>query len=166
MKDYLEGFYNRHKHLIPDRVLYNKEYFGVQKILNGSEVDVRKLARTRLRHTLCTAVNNVPFYSDVKPSYLDLLHGDPYELLAEFPFIDKDDVMDNPDAFFNKQYSKVFLKYATSGGSTGRGVGIWRTKSSIDIERLFFDKVWGQYGYSSSAGNLLRIGADARRRLN
>jgi len=166
VKDYFEGLYNRNKHLIPERILYSKEYFNVRNILKGCDAEIKQLSEDRLRHTLHTAVKHVPFYKDSKLSEADFLNVDPYELLAEFPYIDKDEVMDNSEAFFNQRYSKNFLKYATSGGSTGRGIGVWRTKSSIDIERLFFDKVWGRYGYSSSAGNLLRIGADARRKLD
>src|SRR5206468_5885739 len=51
----------------------------------------------------------------------------------------------------------------TSGGSSGQGIGIWRSKRLADIEKAFFAHEWGRFGFSYERARILRIGADARR---
>ncbi|ANG61166.1 hypothetical protein A8C75_00970 [Marinobacterium aestuarii] len=68
--------------------------------------------------------------------------------------------MDEPKAFINERAWLFFSKYATSGGSTGRGVGVWRSKSSSDIEKLFFNVRWGEFGYEGHRARTLRLAAE------
>jgi len=166
VKELLEKKYKQYRYLIPECLLYSKTYFDVKSILQASDIDMSKVAAERLRHTMLNAVQNVPFYRRLNVDIKSVLNENPYLMINEFPYIEKDQIMDSPSCFFNKNGSKLFAKYATSGGSTGKGIGIWRTKSSVDIEALFFNNRWGRYGFSLQRSKVLRIGADARRKLD
>jgi phenylacetate-CoA ligase len=65
--------------------------------------------------------------------------------------------------FLDSRLDPDKLMYATSGGSSGQGIGLWRTKRLGDIEKAFFTHEWGKRGFSFDKSRILRIGADARR---
>ncbi|EEF22822.1 conserved hypothetical protein, partial [Ricinus communis] len=65
--------------------------------------------------------------------------------------------------FLDRRLDPRRLLYATSGGSSGQGIGMWRNKRLADIEKAFFAHEWGRFGFSFDKSRILRIGADARR---
>lgn len=165
MKELLEKLYRNHKQYIPGRLVHSSLFFQLRDaLLNPTSGKTEQLIKQRLRHTLSIAKKNVPFYKNIPISTKTIANENPFELIKEFPFIEKDQVMDDQKSFINRKRILLLSKYATSGGSSGRGIGIWRSKSSCDIEKLFFDIRWGAFGYSADQSKILRIGADARRR--
>ncbi|WP_280287790.1 hypothetical protein [Pseudomonas sp. BN417] len=167
MKKKLEEFYQHSKHLIPPRLLYSPKYFEAKRALecrDSTQQDA--VRREQLRKILLVAKQHVPYYKSLAPAVNTITHEDPFELLSEFPYVEKELIMDSPQMFINERAKLWFAKYATTGGSTGRGIGMWRSKSSSDIERLFFNTRWGEVGYKGDRSAVLRVGAEGIRRLH
>lgn len=163
--DHLERAYYRYRPYIPARALYHPQYFEVLELCRrrASGADVQPERARRLRHILQTCMQHVPFYrSTVRLSLAELQHEDPFELLTRFPLLEKQEVMARQQDFRNETLSMRGLHYATSGGSTGEGIGLWRNKRLADIEKAFFVAEWGARGFSFDKSRFLRIGADAR----
>jgi phenylacetate-CoA ligase len=149
---------------VPPRLLYHPDYFRVRRLLAGDPARLRVAAAGRLRHVLRTAVLHVPYYRrTVKLSAGELANEAPAELLRRFPYLCKDHVMACQADFLDERADPRRLHYATSGGSSGQGIGLWRSKRLADIEKAFFNHEWAQFGFSFDKARTLRIGADARR---
>jgi phenylacetate-CoA ligase len=158
--------YDAYRRYVPARLLYHPDFFRVRSLL----AQPRSAAQTRtrrsemLRHILVSAIEQVPFYRrSVRLSAGELAHEAPHELLARFPYLDKDQVMACQRDFLDQRLDPRQLAYATSGGSTGQGIGMWRSKRLADIEKAFFTHEWGRFGFNFDKARTLRIGADARR---
>jgi phenylacetate-CoA ligase len=149
---------------VPARCLYHPDYFRVRKLLAADPQRRRAAAEHRLRHVLASAATHVPFYRrSVRLSAAELAHEAPCELLQRFPYLEKAQVMACQRDFLDERANIRRLHYATSGGSSGQGIGLWRSKRLADIEKAFFAHEWGQFGFSVDKARTLRIGADARR---
>ena len=161
--DWLLRRYERYRALVPPRLLYHRDYSRVLAI----GADDAGLAQRRLRLILQGAVAHVPFYRrTVKLSPAALAHEAPLALLARFPLLDKAQVMDCQRDFVDERVDTRRLHYATSGGSSGQGIGLWRSKRLADIEKAFFMRAWSRYGFNFDKARVLRIGADARQRAD
>jgi len=164
--DWLLRRYYSHRRWVPARLLYHADYFRVRRLLAGDagERDAAAAAAQRLRHVLGTAVAHVPFYRRcVRLSKAQLANEAPFALLQCFPVIDKAQVMACQRDFLDERFDPRRLRYVTSGGSSGQGIGLWRSKRLADIEKAFFAHEWARFGFSEHRSRTLRIGADARR---
>jgi phenylacetate-CoA ligase len=159
----MKRYYRWRKH-IPAQWLYHADHFRILQLAGAGEQAIQELAEARLRHILQTAVSFVPFYRrSVRLSPAELANEPVAELLARFPYTDKRIVMDCQRDFLDERLNPRWLVYATSSGSTGEGIGIWRTKRLADIEKAFFAREWSRFGFSFDKSRYLRIGADAAR---
>jgi phenylacetate-CoA ligase len=163
--DLLAKPYYAWRRYIPGRVLYHPDFFDVLEILSRGEAAVAAgQAELRLRHILVHALQHVPYYGrSVKLSAAEAANEPLREVLATFPFLSKEEVMSQQRDFLDRRLDPNKLMYATSGGSSGQGIGLWRTKRLADIEKAFFTHEWGKLGFSFDKSRILRIGADARR---
>jgi phenylacetate-CoA ligase len=162
-QEWLIKRYYTYRRLVPARFLYHPDYFRIGKLLAADPGQRRVVANLRLGHVLRTAMRHVPFYRrTVKLSAGELANEAPAELLQRFPFLDKAQVMACQREFLDERADLRRLHYATSGGSSGQGIGLWRSKRLADIEKAFFMHEWGQFGFSFDKAPILRIGADAR----
>ncbi len=162
-EDWLLQRYYSWRRWIPARCLYHADYFRVATLLADDPGRRRVAATMRLGHVLRTAMQHVPFYRrTVRLSARELANEAPAELLQRFPFLDKAQVMACQREFLDERFDPRRLHYATSGGSSGQGIGLWRSKRLADIEKAFFMHEWAQYGFSFDKARTLRIGADAR----
>jgi phenylacetate-CoA ligase len=167
LRDWLAHCYYAWRPWLPARVLYHRDYFRVRAWLLDDTDDGHARARRRLRTVLAHALTHVPHYRDtVRLSAAEALHEPLDEVLACFPYLTKDEVMAQQRAFLDCRLDPRRLLYATSGGSSGQGIGVWRSKRLADIEKAFFAHVWGRYGFSFDKARILRIGTDARRRAH
>jgi phenylacetate-CoA ligase len=149
---------------LPARLLYHPDYFRLRALLAGDAAAIDALARRRLRRILVHALAHVPHYRDtVRLAVAEAAHEPLADVLAAFPYLTKDEVMANQRAFLDSRLDPRRLLYATSGGSSGQGIGMWRSKRLADIEKAFFAHEWGRFGFSFDKSRILRIGADARR---
>lgn len=156
----------------PREVNYCKEYFKVLEFNRLNEYKEHKekikiiLAEklsSLLRETLC----HVPYYRETVSIKADDINVDnAYTALKEFPYLSKKMIMDNKEAFLNDTFDKSSLTYGTSGGSTGEGIGVWRTENERQIESAFFDYEWGKLGFVRGKSKIVRFSTAARKRIN
>jgi len=162
--DWLLQRYYSCRRWVPERLLYHADYFRVRRLLAADSPKlVAAAVAQRLRHVLGSAVAHVPFYRrSVRLSNAQLANEAPLDLLQCFPPIDKAQVMACQGDFLDERFDPRRLHYVTSGGSSGQGIGMWRSKRLADIEKAFFAHEWAQFGFCMHRSRTLRIGADAR----
>jgi phenylacetate-CoA ligase len=166
-RDWLLKQYYEYRAWVPARCLYHPDYFRVRRLLAGGPDQAQALLEQRLRHVLSVAVASVPFYKrSVSLSAGELANEPPRQLLERFPYLCKAQVMDCQRDFLHERFDPRYLRYVTSGGSSGQGIGLWRTKRLADIEKAFFTHQWGRFGFTFDRARYLRIGADARRQAH
>lgn len=164
MQSWLSARYYAWRPYIPARVLYHRDFFLVRSLLAQQGPTAAEQARRRLRAILVHALEHVPYYQrKVRLSLAEAQHEPVQELLERFPYLSKEEVMSQQRDFLDDRLDPHKLIYATSGGSSGQGIGMWRSKRLADIEKAFFAYEWGKLGFSFDKSRILRIGADARR---
>jgi phenylacetate-CoA ligase len=154
---------------LPKRFYYSKDYFRILELNKRYERPDQRLAvETELKRQLAAylkaALQHVPYYSEtvkVRPGDID--ESNAVSALMEFPYLHKAIVMDNKEAFLNRTFDRSSLTYFTSGGSTGRGIGVWRSKDEIQIESAFVLSEWGKFGLDWERSRIVKIGADANK---
>ena len=152
------------RRFLPARVLYHPDFFRVRALLAQDDIRVAQEARRRLRRMLVHALEHVPWYRrNVRIGPHEAAREPLEQVLACFPYLTKDEVMAQQRDFLDCRADPDKLLYATSGGSSGQGIGMWRSKRLADIEKAFFTHEWGRFGFSFDKARILRIGADARR---
>jgi phenylacetate-CoA ligase len=161
---WLTARYYAWRRFVPARLLYHPDFFRVGALLAQDAAAVEAEARRRLRRLLVHALEHVPWYRrSVRLDAATAAHAPLAQVLACFPYLTKDQVMAQQRDFLDCRIDPRTLLYATSGGSSGQGIGMWRSKRLADIEKAFFTHEWGRFGFSFDKARILRIGADARR---
>ena len=126
---------------------------------------VRAVLRRQLAECLREALEWVPYYREtvsMRPDEID--ESNAVEALKEFPYLQKSTVVDNDEAFLNRRFNKNSLARYTSGGSTGHGITVWRTKREDGIEVAFVISEWGKLGLDWEKSRIVRISADVIKR--
>jgi phenylacetate-CoA ligase len=158
--------YYRWRRWVPGQLLYHRDYFLVEKLLCSAPEQRARAQDMRLRHILSTALAHVPFYRRRVRLDADTIGRAPLnELIAQFPYIEKAEVMAHQRDFLDERVDPRFLRYAASNGSSGTGIGVWRSKREGDIEKAFYAHAWGSFGFRFDRSRYLRIGCDAVRPL-
>jgi phenylacetate-CoA ligase len=152
---------------VPQSLLMRKGYFRVIELMQNPEIYDEKSAfvestqRDLLTKVLKNALLNVPYYRNrVNFSPDDIEPANALEVLKKFPLLDKNEIMKCPEDFISDQVNKRTLYCASSGGSTGDVIKVWRTLEELQIERAFFDHMWSSYGYNQKS-KVLRMGANS-----
>lgn len=159
--------YYRWRRWIPNKLLYHRDYFFVQALLHADEERRASAQAARLRLVLSTACAHVPYYRQrVRIDADTLRHAPLAELISRFPYIDKAEVMAHQRDFLDERLDPRYLHYAASNGSTGTGIGVWRSKRDGDIEKAFYVHEWGKFGFRFDSSRHVRIGCDAVRPLD
>lgn len=159
--------YYRWRRWLPNKLLYHRDYFLVQELLRADEARCAHAQDARLRLVLSAACAHVPFYRRRVRIDADALRHAPLDALIErFPYIDKDEVMAHQRDFLDERLDPRYLHYAASNGSTGTGIGVWRSKREGDIEKAFYVHAWGKFGFRFDCSRHVRIGCDAVRPLD
>lgn len=158
------------KGMLPKRFYYSSAYFYILSLNRRYErPDERQAVQATLKRQLAAylkaALEHVPYYGEtVKLRPADIDESNAVGALLEFPYLHKAIVMDNKEAFLNRTFDRESLTYFTSGGSTGRGIGVWRSKEEIQIESAFVLSEWGKFGLDWERSRIVKIGADANKR--
>ena len=155
--------------LIPEKFINTKDYYEIlntnQLYDQGQDKIVKDILSDRLKTVLKEALTNVPYYRqkiNIKPELVTKTNA--YEILNDFPYLDKKTIMDDKESFKNERFSKKHLTYMTSGGSTGQGIGVWQDKRETQIEKAFFIHEWSKYGYVDNKSRIVRFGTEARKK--
>jgi phenylacetate-CoA ligase len=165
----LANYYRMISGWIPKELRYHRDYFTIinlhQLAESGKEMTVNALLSQRLALILKSALTYVPYYREtVKINPNDIHENIAFDVLMEFPYLSKETVMQQPNYFLDERYPRRDLLYATSGGSTGQGIGVWFDRRESQVETAFFDYEWGKFGYTPSKSRVVRFGTEARKR--
>jgi phenylacetate-CoA ligase len=159
--------YYRWRRWIPEQLLYHRDYFLVRELLRADAERRASAQAARLRLVLSTAIAHVPFYRRRVRLDAHAIEQAPLdELIAQFPYIDKAEIMAQQRDFLDERVDPRYLHYAASNGSTGTGIGVWRSKREGDIEKAFYAHEWGSFGFRFDSSRYVRIGCDAVRPLD
>lgn len=138
---------------IPLGVRYGKVFREYSKFLDQSQFWSVDQHREHQLHTLqkliSYAYRNVPFYTKlyneyrIRPEDINTL-----EDLRHLPTITKDQLRTSLDDLLSRTMSKSNLQYHTTGGSTGKPVGLyWQADRTVPIERAFMRRQWRWVGF-------------------
>jgi phenylacetate-CoA ligase len=136
-----------------------------EKEIRGDSLDL--LIRKRLAGLLKNTLLYVPFYIDtvkIKPDQINT--GNVFDILKSFPYLEKKTIMGNQKDFINRRYNKKNLFYFTSAGSTGEGIGVWRTKQEIEAKQAFLDHELSKFGSKISGSKMAICSSSARKKAS
>jgi phenylacetate-CoA ligase len=167
VKAFMLGQYHRWRHMLHKRLLYHPDMFVVKDCLRAGSERRAGMIDLRLRRILSIALTHIPFYRNrVKLTPADVATEPLAALIGCFPYTDKAQVMECQSDFLDERLNTRFLHYSTSHGSTGTGIGVWRSKRESDIEKAFYMHEWGKLGFDFDSSRHVRIGYDAARPLD
>ncbi len=104
---------------------------------------IENLQHSKLKSLLSTAYENVPFYrSQIKHQRSGARANNAREILAQLPILTKNDIRSAGDSLRDTQFKQVFK--ATTGGTTGEPLVIWRNRDAVSIAEalLWRGKGW------------------------
>jgi len=155
---------------LPRKLVYPRVYHRVYALqaMRAKGEDVQPYLRRRLAELLQDALQCVPYYMDlnlgIDPRTINPANA--FDVLKQFPFISKRDIMASPIRLVSRKYRVRKLKMGTSGGSTGEGIKIYRNTTQQLIERCFFDYTWHTRTGWKRSSRMVRIGCGGIRTAN
>ncbi|MBI0583770.1 MAG: phenylacetate--CoA ligase family protein [Methanomassiliicoccus sp.] len=166
VQPHLKGMYSRACRVLPESLIMSRKYFEVKEYLgledaeDESSAPLQTAQAVLLARTLRNALQHVSYYRErVSLDPESIVPANAVESLRKFPLIDKQEISARPEDFISDKYSKRSLIYTTSGGSTGRGIVLWKSYDEYQVEQAFIEDMWTTYGWNRSS-KILRIGAD------
>ncbi|MGD1060862.1 MAG: hypothetical protein ABR879_05335 [Methanomassiliicoccales archaeon] len=163
----LKRCYVKASEILPPSLVMSKRYFEAKKYLEMAEINdeseevLRRIQSQIISRTLRNALESVPYYKrKVRIDPSTVRPENALEILEEFPMIDKEEIMKKPSDFVSRNFNKLTLIYTTSGGSTGRGIALWKRFNEYQVGEAFIEDMWGKFGYDKKS-KILRIGADS-----
>lgn len=153
---------------IPRDLYYCNNYRKVKSLLTGRNNQIDKIRREALKFQLINAIENVPYYRELKLGIdiSKITNENVFEVLKQFPYLSKETIMDDPEKFVSDKVdvNSRFIFKRTSGGSTGNGIKVYRSLRELMIERAFYDSEWGKYGLKSYS-KVVRMGCDGIKKM-
>lgn len=120
------------------RQIKEREKFNHEKIKNWQDVQLRTL--------ISHAFKYVPYYRELSKKY-HLLESDfqSADDVRKLPYLEKDTVRSNPLAFVARNLRNRLLVRASTAGSTGTPLSLYRTLPSIAQEHAY---IWRQFSWA------------------
>lgn len=110
--------------------------------------DIACWQEERLRDLLIEASQNVPFYRELfREKKIDVHVSKPLDVLQDLPYVDKDTVRRNPEAFRNCRIPKLLLRTAYTSGTTGTPLRCYRNLYAINFEHAMIWRQWRWAGF-------------------
>lgn len=125
-------------------IVFKNQLEFIQKTDKLPKEELLKIQEKELSRVLKHAVQNVPFYKDIK---LDDSKTS-FENLLKFPIIDKQSIQENIDQFISTGISSHNTYYVTTGGTSGNTLGFYLDNSTYGKEWAFIVSLWQRAGYS------------------
>lgn len=146
---YSQELYER----LPYELRYGPIYRTTRRLLQESqywpEEQLNQYQLEQLKNLVRHAIEHVPFYREryksegIVPEEITSL--DHIRLL---PLVSKQDLVDSIDRIKAENFSPRQFQYHTTGGSTGRPVGLyWEANRTVPMERAFMQRQFSWIGY-------------------
>lgn len=134
--------------LIPFPLLAGSHYRAAAqrgRLLYHAEATViRRWQERPLRDILLFATAEVPAYRHLATAAALL---PPFEALARFPLVTKEEIQDNPQHFVPASLARIPHHEVTTGGSTGRQARFLHDDGSQEAETGYIHRLWHRVGY-------------------
>jgi phenylacetate-CoA ligase len=132
--------------LVKEGKLFRKLLKKLEESQYLSETELENLQNEKLRNLIMHCYENVPYYSHlfrqlgISPTDIKTK-----EDIEKLPFTTKEDVRKDPERFVSKNINRSFLKKATTSGTTGTPLRLYRDFNSIVYESA---TIWRQYRWA------------------
>lgn len=146
----IKGLHITIKKWIQRRLREGRSFRNISSYLKETEVfskeEIGQLQLGKLRYVLRESYLNVAYYRRVFDSIgLDINGRFRAEDITTIPFLTKDILSQGRGDFISKRSKKVFLRKATTGGTTGKAIELYRDLYSINFENAV---VWKQRAWA------------------
>ncbi len=98
------------------------------------------------------SISNIPFYKNLKINSLNNIE----DLHNNFPFIDKDLVMEQWDKFILPNYDASKVTKGTTGGTSGKPLKLILPKNRYIFELATMYSMWNKVGWSGQMRGVIR----------
>jgi phenylacetate-CoA ligase len=128
---------------------FERYYRWLQETQWWSRDQLESLQLEQLQALVKHAYENVPYYRRVfderhlKPDDISTLND-----VRRLPILTKEDVRSNADQLIARNVDRARLRYGTTGGSSGRPLGLYHDKHTKDLHEAAFilrQRSWGGY---------------------
>lgn len=123
---------------------FKKQLEHIQKTDRLPRHELIKLQETEILRILKHAVQNIPYYKDIKLD--DSCSA--YENLQKFPIIDKQTMQENLNQFIVKDVSTHNAYQVTTGGTSGNTLSFYLDNATYGKEWAFIVALWERVDYS------------------
>ncbi|MCX7626646.1 MAG: hypothetical protein N2Z21_10635 [Candidatus Sumerlaeaceae bacterium] len=139
--DYLNKFMREGK-------LFRRLLRELEEHERWSPAEVIEWQQEHLRDLLIEASENVPYYRELfREKRINVRVMNPLEVLRALPYLDKETVRRNPEAFRNPSIPRLFLRTAYTSGTTGTPLRCYRDLFAINFEHAMIWRQWRWSGF-------------------
>lgn len=140
---------------------YTKHLTIYRKEGKKNKSELAELQKTKLLAILKLAHQNVPYYQNLA---VDFSSNNPYEILKQFPIVDKKTIIANLDQFHIENTKGVKVNILYSSGSSGVQGKVHLTNEALSKVRAVNTFIWENTGYRIGSPTL-QLGMTVNRSL-
>lgn len=138
---------------IPKKITYGDKFFETYNLVKDFETAdeevVRAYQNLKFKELVKFAYENVEFYRELyDKNNIDMNDINSIDDITKLPIITKEQVMESGDKIISKNSDKSKLRYITTGGTSGKPMGIYTDYDNEIIEWANVVGFWSRIGYS------------------
>lgn len=135
--------------IIPFRYRYGKKYSEFLRIIKESKKwsynEAKEYQFNELKKLLKFVQSDVPYYENLFEKINFDVDIKSFEDLKKIPILTKEDILENPEEFISKSFSKKKYKMNTSG-TTGKRLTLYGSDDLFKIECAFITNSFNSHG--------------------
>lgn len=135
--------------IIPFRYRYGKKYSEFLRIIKESKkwsyFEAKEYQFNELKKLLRFVQSDVPYYKNLFEKINFDVDIKSFEDLKKIPILTKEDILQNPEEFISKSFSKKKYKMNTSG-TTGKRLTLYGSDDLFKIECAFITNSFNSHG--------------------
>ena len=140
---------------------YIKQLINYRKEGAKNKAELKELQKTKLLATLKLAHQKVPYYQNLT---IDFSSNNPYQILKQFPIVDKKTIIANLDKFHAENSADQKINTLYSSGSSGVQGKVYLTNLALSKLRAINTFIWEDTGYRIGDATL-QLGMTKKRSL-
>jgi phenylacetate-CoA ligase len=144
---------------IQNRITYLKWYDFIDKSQWWSKEALNDYQWEKVKALLDHVSQNVPYYIQLfKKMGATANDFKSWDDFNRIPLLTKEIVKERQREFVALNINRKLLKYYTTGGSTGKPMGVFQTDELINIELAFMFQQWKRVGFHENAKKIILRG--------
>lgn len=137
---------------IPKQITYGEKFFEnynlVKEFETASKGKISQYQNEKFKEIVKFAYNNVEFYKELyDKNNVDINDINSLEDITKLPIITKEQIMESGEKIISKSSNKNKLRYITTGGTSGKPMGIYTDYDNEIIEWANVVAFWSRIGY-------------------